>query len=945
MELFAAKKSCETCGSPVDFDMPSGFCPGCLLNTVLETETESAGGSRIDDYELLSEVARGGMGIVYRARQHAPSRVVALKMILPAHVGSLGAVNRFRAEAEAAASLDHEAILPIYAVGEHDGAPFYSMKFAEGGTLSARIVDYRDKPREGAALVAKLAHAVAYAHKHGILHRDLKPGNVLFDVADKPYVSDFGLAKWLQRECDLTQTLAILGTPYYMAPEQAKDSRAVTAAADIYSLGAILYHLLEGHPPVGGDTPMEVLHRANTQTPRLANRCVPRDLEVICLKCLEKDPAARYESAAALADDLENFCADRAIRARPIGLASRCWRWSRRNLMLAGLSAATVVSLIALVATLLGILPRGPAAPALPEKSIAVLPFASFGDDKENAYLADGMQDEILTDLTKVADLKVISRRSAAQFRDTKQSVRAIGEALQVSHVMEGTVHKAAGRIHVTVQLIDTRTGTETWAEKYEREVADIYLIQSDIAQEIISRLKAELSPREKEAIEEKPTQDIAAYDLYLRARSLVYDSAGKTMKQGAEDANKAIELLEQATARDPNFALAYCVIADAQLTIATAEWSWGERWKNKAKEAIDAALRISPDSAEVHLARARYLIEGLDDPAAGEKDLAIAAAGLPGRAAVFNLRAVAEEQGGHWKEALRDLERGVELDPRESGPADELTRLLISLRRYPQAERLADHMIAILPKEPAGVFWRLKSYIPLARGDAKGAMAALDASPFRHVGLIMFNQLVANTLIMQRNYPKAEEFFQSVIGPGKIPYVVPSTEVAQLFLRGAAYESLGRLSRFRGEGDKASSYFEAARPYFEQWLAQDRGGRWGRGNASAYLAQIDAGLGRKDQAIREGRKVVEFWSAHDARVVPDTRIRLAIVYLWSGEREPALQELSEVVKVPAWTPAPPFCPGMSAGDLRLNPLWDELRDEPRFQKLIVEAAQPIEIK
>src|SRR4051794_22173004 len=248
MDLVSEKKICDTCGSSLELDMLSGFCPGCLLDTVLEAESGSAAGSQIEDYELLNEVARGGVGIVYRARERTPSRGVALKMILPAHLQSLGAVNRFRAEAEAAASLEHECILPIYAAGEADGAPFYSMKFAEGGTLASRIADYREKPRDAATLLAKLARAVAYAHQHGILHRDLKPGNVLFDSAGKPYVSDFGLAKWVQRECDLTQTIAILGTPYYMAPEQATDSRGVTAAADIYSLGAILYHLLAGSP-------------------------------------------------------------------------------------------------------------------------------------------------------------------------------------------------------------------------------------------------------------------------------------------------------------------------------------------------------------------------------------------------------------------------------------------------------------------------------------------------------------------------------------------------------------------------------------------------------------------------------------------------------------------------------------------------------------------------
>src|SRR6478752_895829 len=299
MDLLAHKTFCEICGSSLEVDMPSGFCPACLLTTALDSPDVPSSGSRIEDYELLDEIARGGMGIVYRAQQRTPSRIVALKMILPVHLRSNGAVNRFRAEAEAAASLDHECILPIYAVGEQDGAPFYSMQFADGGPLSARIENYWDKPHETAALIAKLARAIAYAHERTILHRDLKPGNILFDGAGKPYVSDFGLAKWLQRECDLTQTLAILGTPYYMAPEQATDSRGVTAAADVYSLGAILYHLLAGRPPIWGETPMEVLHRAAAEkpkSPRLTNARISRDLETICLKCLEKEPGARYAS-------------------------------------------------------------------------------------------------------------------------------------------------------------------------------------------------------------------------------------------------------------------------------------------------------------------------------------------------------------------------------------------------------------------------------------------------------------------------------------------------------------------------------------------------------------------------------------------------------------------------------------------------------------------------
>jgi tetratricopeptide (TPR) repeat protein/tRNA A-37 threonylcarbamoyl transferase component Bud32 len=373
MNNLSPKTICQTCGSSLDLEMVSGFCPGCLLDTVLEAPPVRAAGSRIEDYELLNEIARGGMGIVYRARQHTPSRIVALKMILPAHLNSLGAVRRFRAEAEAAASLDHEGILPIYAVGEHDGAPFYSMKFAEGGTLAAHLADYENKPREAAVLIAKITRAIAFAHEHGILHRDLKPGNVLFDSAGKPHVSDFGLAKWVQRECDLTQTLAVLGTPFYMAPEQGRDSKAVTAAADIYSLGAILFHLLEGRPPIEGETPVEVLHRASAQTPRLTSRRAPRDLETICLKCLEKEPGARYESAAALADDLERFCADRPIRARPLGLTSRGWRWTRRNPMVAPLA----ICLLALLLVLVAQIPQGKKKPTPNAEAYALYTKAS----------------------------------------------------------------------------------------------------------------------------------------------------------------------------------------------------------------------------------------------------------------------------------------------------------------------------------------------------------------------------------------------------------------------------------------------------------------------------------------------------------------------------------------------------------------------------------------
>src|SRR5436309_3543325 len=504
MDLLARKTFCETCGSSLEVDMPSGFCPACLLTTALNSPDVPSSGSRIEDYELPNEIARGGMGIVYRARQRTPSRIVVLKMILPAHLNSLGAIDRFRAEAEAAASLDHDSILPIYAVGEADGAPFYSMKFAEGGTLSARIDNYRHKPREAAALIAKLARAVAFAHEHEILHRDLKPGNVLFDSAGKAYVSAFVLAKWLQRECDLTQTLAILGTPYYMAPEQATDSRGVTAAADIYSLGAILYHLLAGRPPICGETPMEVLLRAGKQTPkriRLTNRNVPRDLEVICLKCLEKEPSARYVSADTLADDLERFGAGRTINARPLGLTNRGWRWTWRNPGLAALSVLSVALLVVLAAIFTT---GGPTrASVAPPKTIAVLPFTTSSGDPARSYFTSGMQEEILAHLRKINGLVTLSSRTIAQAGEKAKDVRELRRAVGASYVLQGNVQPANERVVVTIQLTDTRTAKPVWTKKFESEIAGISAGQKSIAEDDVTQLKGKLASGENAAIEQ----------------------------------------------------------------------------------------------------------------------------------------------------------------------------------------------------------------------------------------------------------------------------------------------------------------------------------------------------------------------------------------------------------------------------------------------------------
>ncbi|MGI8957005.1 MAG: protein kinase domain-containing protein, partial [Chthoniobacterales bacterium] len=419
--------------------------------------------AQFGDYELLEEIGRGGQGVVYRAHQKSLNRTVALKVIALGHWATETHLKRFRREAEAAASLQHPRIVPIYEIGERDGTCYFSMQFVEGGQVD-ELVRHEPLPlRRVAEIVANLARTVHYAHERGILHRDIKPGNILLDAEGEPHLADFGLARLVETESTVTRTLEVLGTPSYMAPEQAAGQNAqLTSATDVYGLGAVLYHLLTGHPPFAGGTTYETIRlvlETEPRSPRLWNPKVDRDLTTICLKCLEKDPGRRYPSALALAEDLERWLGHEPVQARPAGIFYRGRKWVQRN--------PTLAALVPLAASLLGAIALlfWNHEPKPPPAGIAVLPFANLDGDKKDTVFVDGIQDDILTRLAAIADLKVISRTSVMNYRGV-QNTRQIGDALHVSHLLEGSVRRDGKGVRINVQLIDVRSDQPIWAEE-----------------------------------------------------------------------------------------------------------------------------------------------------------------------------------------------------------------------------------------------------------------------------------------------------------------------------------------------------------------------------------------------------------------------------------------------------------------------------------------------
>jgi TolB-like protein/Tfp pilus assembly protein PilF/predicted Ser/Thr protein kinase len=895
-------------------------------------------GERIGAYEIVREIGRGGMGAVYLAKRADGQfeKEVAIKL-LKRGTDTDEILRRFQAERRILARLDHPNIARLLDAGTtDDGLPYFVMEYIDG----VPITDYVRKGPLSVAqrlpLFLKVCEAVQFAHQQRIVHRDLKPGNIFVRQDGEPKLLDFGIAKLLASGNDaleLTLTAERRFTPVCASPEQAR-GETVTPASDVYALGALLYEMLTDRPPHRFSTPhpspsevAQVIGEQEPTRPSLSiydnqvRRQLRGDLDNIVLTALRKEPARRYSSVAVLSEDIRRHVEGRAIRARPNTLAYVSRRFLGRQkyrisawVLVAGLGTALGIVLFSYRAELRKrpSFSNSQAPLAIADKSIAVLPFRNLSNDTANAFFADGMQDQILTDLAQIADLKVVSRTSVMQYRDPARNLKEIGEALQVAYVLEGAVQRNGSRIHMNAQLVDTRTNARVWAENYDRDVADVFAMQTEVAEKIVTQLKVNLSPREKVAIAERTTNDVEAYDWYLRAKSWA-----EQPRVGKEGELEAEGFLDKAIQRDPNFARAYCLLSTVELILYRYFDHSPER-QVKAENAVKTAVRLRPDLGQVRLAEAGYYYR-IRNFEKARTALTAASRIMPNNSDVLVWSASIDKRQGRWKESLTQLERALEVDPRNPDILHDLINIYRELRRYSDSQRLVETGLAEFP-EAKLAFLDDKFSVAYAIGDTKTCREIIESlprgyNPGGHTSMIRFQ-----VAFLDRDWDEAERVIDAAKKLAPEGYLVP---IPFLY---------GFMARAQGQPEKARPLFTQARKILEQTLIK----RPDDAEPLIWMGLTDAALGRKEEAIREGREAVAKEPiSRDASTSVEFETSLAQIYAWAGEKDLAIEQLAAVVKLPN---------GPTVGYLKLSADWDDVRGDPRFAQIVEESARPIDL-
>jgi serine/threonine protein kinase/tetratricopeptide (TPR) repeat protein len=908
------------------------------------------------------ELGRGTMGVTYKAFDERLRIDVALKIIAPAQVNNPRAQSLFLREARAAARVRHSNVASVLELDDTPGRFFFAMEFIDGRSLKEWMIGRIPiRPALAISIATQIARGLEAIHEQGVVHRDLKPANVMlvrahgnsidlrWDSEANPdnwnvKIIDFGVAlASLRKGADdttATQTVGFRGTALYASPEQCAELGEIDGRSDLYSLGCIIWEMLCGAPPFQGRTQRELFNQHVSESPplkQLAN--LPPSLAVILARLLKKEPNDRFPNESTLIKALDESRAriDRGEEAtggfEPTAteadtsmssseLAKPTNRsQTRRNILIgtAGLLGVAALSWLTLrpksqepvleqTPRLLPnvVAPSGSAAQSVPRKSVAVLPFDNLSSDKENEYFADGIQEDVLTNLANLHDLKVISRTSVLEYRGKPQNLRKIASDLNVANIVEGTVRRSGNSVRVTVQLIDASTDEHLWAEKYDRPLADVFKVQTEIAEAIAAQLKIQLSAEERISIATPPTTDTTAYEFYLQARSIDYD-----LNSSQERRREAINLLNKAIARDPEFYLARCLRTKLHIVIFGMYGSEPDRLL--AEEGLNTIKRMRPNAGETNmeLGRFHFVVDG--NYRLAKEEFKAATDLLPNSAEAQRILGDAERALGHSDEAIRAYQRAIELDPKSARTLDQLGIYCYDLRRYDDA---VNYLSRALVFEPGS-------------SEVRVNLAWCDLS--RNASLTQTRSLVDD--LLEKRPPDLLESIDTLFlfalydrNPALASRIAPEIR------KGDAYKYCGAapLAYFVGQvallrGDKVAAVSALAEALKDGALlaAAESGDVLSR----LTRAEILGCLGRKSEALTEWQRAYQVSEARgDRRWF--VGYRFAAVLAGIGDAEEAIALLVTL-------------DGPIYGSLCLDPAWDPLRRNPHFQKLVSSLAPP----
>jgi serine/threonine protein kinase/Flp pilus assembly protein TadD len=914
---------CGLCGTKLVPDRPTEqkSPPPDKDISVSPTETVEApreelttGSTFAARFQIIEELGKGGMGRVYKALDKEVKEKIAIKLIKPEISADEKTIERFRNELKLARQISHKNVCRMYDLNKEDGAYYITMEYVSGEDLKSFI---RRAGVLGAGKAIYIAQQVCEglteAHRLGVIHRDLKPQNIMIDKDGNAKIMDFGIARSLKTK-GITGSGVMIGTPDYMSPEQV-EGKETDERSDIYSLGVILYEMVTGQVPFEGDTPFAigVKHKSVPPIPPIEkNPQVPEYLNRIILRCLVKDKEKRYSSAEELHTELDYVAKTLPTTEKLIPkkeptaseeitvTVKKRWVWVTLPILV--IIVAAVLAYFFLQKKEEDVLPPG-------RRVLVVLPFKNLGQ-AEDEYFATGTSNEIRSRLSDLHGLDVISGASSNLYKDTQKSIRQIREELGVDFVLSGTVQWSKAEVEqdqvlIIAELIRTLDDTPVWSERYTRSVEHIFRIQAEIAEDVTKKLDLKLLKPERDALRTKPTENLEAYNYFLRAEN---HSLQAFTLQSYEEYEKAIELYEKAIELDPGFVQAYVELSEAH----SATYHYGfDRTKErieKSKAAVDKALALQPDLPEVLEALALYHYRGFRDYDRALEMFETVQKARPNNP--LNLLGYIQRRKGKWEESKKTLESSFKLNPRSSELASNIGLNCVRMRRYEEAVLWCDRALSLNPDSFPAKTWKI---VALGLGkwaidEVKSVINTLPPSPLADFAWYL-------VLSQEKNYPEVLRRLNS------LPY--ESYEAQGLFF--GRELSLASVYHAQGRRSQQRTHANAARERLEQ-LVQDHPDdpryRTSLGSAYAYL-------GRGEDAVRECKQAINLFPISlDAVVGPGYVMDLTRIYAIIGEYENALDNLEYLLSIPAGNV-------LSVKLLENEALWDPLRENPRFMALI----------